>query len=212
MNNYTNRNDTNKGGNEKFAETMYNIGGKIPSACVWNLTENDIKNIVLSVSKSFITDFNTVTVSIDKNAGMVNALVWLPMTSEHISDSSLVNNNEIAIKGIKVFYRKSEKLNDFTNRFSPKGKSTPIPEEGRNPKLCAVAVSIQKIFESYFDKDGKDFQKKFGYKPPECRITARMILQGKDDHKRFRYLEVTKSSVRVSDKSDPVPRRPFSRI
>lgn len=214
-NTFSNQNsDSNKGekGTPKMAETMYNMGGKVPSSCVWNLSEADIKEIVLKVGKSFINDFKVATIEIDKNAGMVNALLWLPIDSEHISDTSLANNNEVAIKGIKRLIQKSTQLENFTNRFCPKGKGRPIPEDKKDPKLCAVAVSVQKIFEAYFDKNGVGFQKKYGYKPPECNITARMILQGKDDRKRFRYLEVVKSSARVSDRTDPVPRKPFNRL
>lgn len=195
----------------KMMETSYNMGGNIPSSSVWNLSENDIKAIILKTGKIYIPEFKMATLEINDTES-ISAYLWLPINSKHISDSSLVNNSEVAIKGMCTILHKSDVLNDFTNRFCPKGKNRPIPEDAKEPTMFAIAVSVQRIFEVYYDKSGIAFQKEFGYKPPECRITARLIFQGRNDRQKFKYLEVTKAYARVADKSDPVPRKPFSRL
>jgi hypothetical protein len=77
----------------KLCSPAYSISGYMPTAATWKLTPEQVKTIVLNIVKRFLNDVQNVTLDVNHKSGAVNTLVWIPIDSKNLKDTSAMSDN-----------------------------------------------------------------------------------------------------------------------
>jgi hypothetical protein len=171
--------------------TGYTLHGYQPSAGEWRLTIDQIRDIVLTISKGFVEDIEKVTIETDHRQGKLYGYVWLPTRSSHITNNEL-NNGNSAIRKTMVKY--SQPLKEYIDKFGTKGNKRLIPAEDTN-EYRGIAVEISKFLRMEFDENAFNYGKVVGDKYKRKTTVKLKCKFGRGDDGRFgklQYVEVRK--------------------
>lgn len=185
----------------------YSVGNYLPQECTWELSKQDIIEIVTRVTRPYLKDIDSVTLGMKDDVIRIDgeketikipvAYIWLPSDSPNLVDSSL-KNSDSAIKFDIQKYSKS--LEEYAAKFCYDGKPNLIKSRNsrggrRGRQKTGLTVLIAKIFRIEFDerniKYGKEFGEEFK-RNTELKIDTRAVDLGKGDYD-IQMIHVTKS-------------------
>lgn len=153
----------------------YSVGNYLPQNCTWELSKQDIIEIVMRVSRPYLDDIDSVALGLKstevraKNGKKETlkvpvAYIWLPYDSHNLVDTSLRNSDSAIKLTINKF---SKNLEEYAAKFCDQGKAHIIKGEmsGGNKKgkpMVALTALISKIFHIEFDEKNIKYGKEFG--------------------------------------------------
>lgn len=141
----------------KIAITGYSCNGYPPTTGEWDFTPEQIKQIVKSHTKTFISDVQDVTLEVNHNTGSIYCYVWLPNNSKHVCDTELTTN-DAAVNKTLVKY--SPQLNEYMDKFCAKNRKRIVGSEG-TPQV-GIEVLIDRFMKLELDESGIQYGKLFG--------------------------------------------------
>lgn len=191
-------------------EISFNTGSKAPSYCGWRLTEEELCAEFLKIARDQVSEFTEFTIGIDTKTGAINGYVWMEKKSKHLTDSSLVNNPNVALH-VEIS-SVSDDINKFTKRFCRSNERTPYNDK-MNRDRCGFLVDITKFIEIFVDKNGEEYQRQYGYRPPQFEIEIEPVFSEKEGRKfgRLDYIDIRKTTRRRRMSRKPVPVRAYNR-
>lgn len=196
----------------KAAATGYSISGYLPVSSEWKLTEAQIKDIIMRITRQYLDDAKTVTLMVDHRSGAIYAYVTIPANSKHVTSHKL-NNSDSAIKRSMKEY--SQQMKEFMNKFCEKNNQRLLPGE-RNNSVLGIQVEIPKFMRIEFDENGYEYGKQIGdrFKRRTKIKLYPNFLRPKDgvngNFGAFNFMRVIKTIEGDVDKDDWRPKRSYT--
>ena len=195
----------------KIASVGYSLSGFPPTKSEWELTENQICEIIKTHTKAYLEDVQDVTIEHDRRNGALYAFIWIPSESKHVCDHVLQNGNSAVSKTMK---RYSPKLKEYMDKFCQKDRRRTVSENGNLP-LVGVEVMIERFLQIGFDEAGNGFGKLVGdafRRRTQIRLKPIYDTRGNGGQfDKLRFVRVSKSlKNRNAYTGKPTPRKSFN--
>ena len=202
---------------------FFNILNRTPSEVSWNISLDQMEEIVYNTAAEFLGAKEIVTVTIN-NRGKSRepeCLVWIRKDSRHRVDSTVRG------KGDQVFSptvnRYSEELKRFCEQFAPTERpdGTPInrkkmvqerdPDDRTDKNIKGIVISVSRVLYRVFDVENRAFLDTYGrdVSAPRCELSCKVLMNSMaDGTKRVFAFRVTKR-VQNSEHRRPSARPAF---
>lgn len=196
----------------KAASTGYSVSGYLPVSSEWKLTESQIKDIIMKITKGYLDDAKAVSLMVDHRSGAIYAYVTIPANSKHITSHKL-NNSDSAIK--KTMKEFSPQMKEFMDKFCDKNNKRLFPGE-RDNSMFGIQVEIPKFMRIEFDENGYEYGKLIGdrFKRRTKIKLYPNFLRPKDgvngNYGAFNFMRVIKTIEGNVDKDDWKPKRSYN--
>ena len=141
----------------QICPTAFSLSGWTPTGTQWRLTESQIEEIILRISKTYIDDANSVSIMVDRRNGSLSAYVTLPNNSHHIASDDLKSGNSAIKRSMRMM---SKEIKEFMDKFCMNNRRNLI--KGTNSNYVGIEVDILKFMKIEFDENGNEFRKQFG--------------------------------------------------
>ena len=92
----------------------YTIHGYQSVSAEWDLTIDQIQEIITKITRGYLDDLQTVTIEVDHRRGALYAYVWIPKDSKNITDNSLKGGNSSVNRSMTQF---SKQIREFMDKF-----------------------------------------------------------------------------------------------
>lgn len=197
----------------RIAAIGYTQSGLIPAQCEWHLTEDQCCEIVKRITRTFVSDVDTVTIDFNRrNPRQLFAYVWIPKDSDYIKDRSLKGGNAAVNRSLT---RISSEMREFMDKFCEKNKRRLLPEAAENGRFVGIEVRLDRFLEIEFDSTGMSYGK---LTSDDFRRKTRIMCQGdfeKDRDrpgrvKKLNFIRVTKGIPGRERSGKPQPRRSYN--
>lgn len=207
--------ETNKDQNVAFerlkatGSLSYSQSGYAPCKAEWELTPEQIIDIVKKQSKAFIDDIDTVTLDINNRNGFIAAFVWLPKNSRHICNNDLKSSNSAISRSMT---RYSEDIKEFMSKFCYQNEKRVISADEGVP-LVGIRVAIERFMRIEFDESGSQYAQKYGTKNQrKAELTLTSIFDKGDDGRfgKLQYIVVSKKLKNRFSGYKPRPKKSFN--
>ena len=188
----------------KIAAAAVTMTGRVPTDIVWRFTPADVKKDILLIVNPV---FGNLTVDdiglyLTENGDRVGAMVKIPKDSRHIQDKS---SKDLIIN--KPVYNYSGELKELMDRFCPKNAKKLIPDADN--RYFDIPLDLERIYTVVIDKSGEYAKNMLKNEQPlKCNLQI-SVLRDRNDPKRIKMLEVTKSTKSLSRK-EPRPTKNFN--
>lgn len=192
----------------KIAPTAYSCSGFPPNSSEWEFTVDQVRQIIKTHAKTFLSDVADATVEANHDTGSIYGYVWIPKNSKNVCDNEL-NTQNSAINRTMTKY--SKELNEFMDKFCAKNRRRVVAAQ--DDPLVGIEIRIDEIMKLELDEQGISYGKVFG---DEYKKKTKITCYGefaKADTKRFGKLCIihVKKSMRTSYKfSSPKPRKSYN--
>lgn len=187
----------------------YSLHGYQAVGTEWDLTIDQIKEIITRISKGYIDDLQTVTVEVDHRRGALYAYVWIPKDSKNITDNSLKRGNSSVSRSMMQL---SDSIKEFMDKFCLKENRRLLPANDNS--LKGIEVAIERFMKVEFDENGFEYAKQIGqeYKRKTRLLLVPHFVDGDGDQRfgKLQYLEVSKRVNTNFDARNPKPRKSFN--
>ena len=193
----------------KISGTSYSLSGYAPTKSGWELTAEQICNIIESHTKAWLPDVTDVTLDINHKTGSIYAFVWIPSKSKNLCNNELNSGNSAINRTLQSF---SPQLREFMDKFCAKGDKRIFGEDSNQPK-SGMRVMIDRFMKLEFDESGYEFGKKFGdayKKKTRIELTPHYSEGDNSRYGKLNYLEVTKSVRNNFNTAKPRPKRSYN--
>lgn len=193
----------------RIGALSYAVHGYQAVSSEWDLTVDQIKEIILKITKGYIDDVQTATVEIDHRRGALYAYVWIPKDSKNITDNSLKSGNSSVNRSMTQF---SKNIKEFMDKFCLKENKRLLPANDNS--LKGIEVAIERFMRVEFDENGFEYGKLIGqnYKRKAKLTLVPHFVDGDGDQRfgKLQYLEVSKRVNTSAAARDPKPRKSFN--
>lgn len=193
----------------KISVTGYSCNGYPPARGEWDLTPDQVRQIIKNHTKTFLTDVKDVTLEVNHNTGSVYGYVWLPNNSKHVCDTEL-NTQNAAINRTMTKY--SSQLNEYMDKFCAKNKKRVVAAEGNVP-MVGIEVLVDKFMRLEFDETGIQYGRLFGESNKrKTRITCSCEFTKGDDGRygKLCIIHVSKSLRTGYNSLSPRPKKSYN--
>lgn len=209
--NFNNTNDRNTDFDRLKAVggLTYSQNGYAPCKAEWELTPEQVIDIIKKQAKAFLDDVDQVTLDINYRNGHIAAFVWIPKASRHVCNNDLKNSNS-AINRSMIRY--SKEIKEFFDKFCFENEKRVISADDGVP-LVGIRVAIEKFMKIEFDENGTQYAEKYGTKNQRKTDLVLTSYFGKGDDGRFGkllYITVGKKLRNRFSGYAPKPKRSFN--
>lgn len=188
----------------------YTLHGYQSVSAEWDLTIDQIQEIITKITKGYLEDLQTVTIEIDHRRGALYAYVWIPKDSKNITDNTLKSGNSSVSRSMISF---SKNIREFMDKFCLKENKRLLPA-GNDNTVKGIEVAIERFMKVEFDETGFEYGKQIsqGFKRKTKLTLIPHFVDGDGDQRfgKLQYLEVSKRVKTNFDTKNPRPRRSFN--
>lgn len=191
----------------KISPTSYSLSGWTPTGTQWRLTESQIEEIILRISKTYLDDVVDVSIIVDHHTGGLTAYVTIPNNSHHITSNDLKSDKSVIKRSMRTM---SKEIKEFMEKFCMKNHRNLI--KGANSNNVGIEVDIMKFMKIEFDENGNAFRKEFGNHNRKTQITLYPnFFKGREGsggaYGQLNYVRVEKTLPNRLDTSKWKPKR-----
>lgn len=187
----------------------FSQSGYAPSKTEWELTPDQVIDIVKKQSKAFIDDVDQVTLDVNYHNGRISAFVWIPKNSRHVCNNELRNSNSAINRSMT---RYSKEIKEFMDKFCFENEKRIISADEGVP-LVGVRVAIERFMKIEFDENGIQYAERYGTKNQRKSIITLTGYYAKGDEGRFGKLQYIVVSKRLKTRFsgyNPKPKRSYN--
>lgn len=188
----------------------YTLHGYQSVSAEWDLTIDQIQEIITKITRGYLDDLQTVTIEVDHRRGALYAYVWIPKDSKNITDNSLKGGNSSVNRSMTQF---SKQIREFMDKFCLKENKRLLPA-GNDNTVKGIEVAIERFMKVEFDENGFEYGKLIGqnFKRKTKLTLVPHFVDGDGDQRfgKLQYLEVSKRVKTNFDTKNPKPRRSFN--
>lgn len=188
------------------APTTFNLATFTPTASTFKLTEEVLKKELFACAKTYISDFTTLTLEVNRKTGAITAYVWLSKNSSHLQDNA-TNSERSAIR--KPIIRYSKEIKEFMDKFCDSDKRRTFIDENSN-ELVGIEIRIDLMLRVIFDESGAAYQEKYGTRNrfrTKIELTAFFKKSDESNFGKLNYVKVEKKLASDVLQHDPKPRK-----
>ena len=187
----------------------YSQSGYAPCEVKWELTPEQIIDIVKKQSKAFIDDIDKVKLDINNRKGCIAAFVWVAKNSRHSCNNDLKSSNSAINRSMM---RYSDDIKEFMSKFCYQNEKRVISADQGVP-LVGIRVAIERFMRIEFDESGSQYASKYGAKNQgKAELTLTSIFDKGDDG-RFGKLQCIVVSKKLKNRFSgykPRPKKSFN--
>ena len=187
----------------------YSQSGYSPSKAEWELTADQIREIIKKQAKVYIEDIDTVTSDVNHRTGAVSAFVWLPKNSRHVCNNDLRSSNSAVNRSMT---RYSNEIKEFMNKFCDESDRRIVSADEGVP-LVGIRVAISRFMVLEFDESGTQYAEKYGTKNQRKAKISLTSYYSKGDDGRFGQLQYTTVTKKLKNRFtgyNPKPKKSYN--
>ena len=188
----------------RIAAPSITMTGRMPSDLTWRFTPLDVKKDILMVVQPVFGDLTVddIGLFLDESGNRVGAMVKIPKDSQHITDKT---SRDLLVRNPIFSY--SKELKELMEKYCPKNAQKLIPDADK--RYFDIAISLENVYKVILDANGEYAKQKCGTENAYKTQLSVAVLRDRNDPKRIKMLEVTKSGKSVF-KKEPRPTKSYN--
>lgn len=196
--------DNNKNDIMRIAAPAVTMTGRMPSDVTWRFTPLDVKKDILMVIAPVFGDLTVddVGLFLDESGNRCGAMVKIPKDSGHITDKT---SKDLLVRNPIFSY--SKELKELMEKYCPKNAQKLIQDVDK--RYFDIAIDLEKVYKVVLDTNGEYAKKQCGNEHAYKTELSVVTLRDRNDPKRLKMIEVTKSGKSVF-KKEPRPTKSYN--